>query len=152
MRHEDNRARIVNEERLEPRDRFDVEMIGRLVEQQQVRLRHERTREQHPAPPASRECVNDRVRRELQVREHRLDTLLEPPAILLLELVLQTAQGFERRGRRRLRDLHSRMVIIAYEIVQTAEPLGDDVEDRDVGRQGNVLHQPGNAKPGLPPD
>ena len=47
-------AGILMEEGFEPRDGVDVEMIGRLVEQQQIGLGDERLREQHAAPPAAR--------------------------------------------------------------------------------------------------
>ena len=50
--------RIVDEERLEPGHRLDVEMVGRLVEQQHVGLRHQRARQQHAAPPAAGQRVD----------------------------------------------------------------------------------------------
>ena len=52
---------IVGEERFEPGDRLDVEVIGRLVEQQQVGLADERARQQDAALPAARQRVDNRV-------------------------------------------------------------------------------------------
>ena len=41
------RARIRGNGFLQPADTFDVEMVGRLVEQEQVRCCDERTRQRH---------------------------------------------------------------------------------------------------------
>ena len=91
----------------EPRDRVDVEMVGRLVEQQHVGLGDERPRQQHAAPPAARQRVDDRVGRQIEARQHQLDALLDAPAVALFELVLQPAELLEtalpcslRRARR----------------------------------------------------
>ena len=39
-----------------------------------------------------------RIGRQVEAREDQLDALLEPPAVALLELVLQPAEPLERRG------------------------------------------------------
>ena len=46
MRHDDQRAGEIEQEILQPVDRFDVEVVGGLVEQEDVRLAEERLREQ----------------------------------------------------------------------------------------------------------
>ena len=93
MGDEHDRARVVGEKRLEPVDRLDVEVVGRLVEQQQVGLADQRARQQHAAPPAARQRVDAGVGRQLEAREHQLHALLEAPAVALLELVLQASQA-----------------------------------------------------------
>ena len=50
---EQERAGIAAQVLLEPADRVDVEMVGRLVEQQQVRLGDQRAAEQRAAAPAA---------------------------------------------------------------------------------------------------
>ena len=60
VRHEHHGAAILGEKGLEPRDRLDVEVIGRLVEQQQIGLADQRAREQHAALPSARQRVDDR--------------------------------------------------------------------------------------------
>ena len=47
--------RIAAEPALEPDDRVEVEVVGRLVEQQQVRRAHQRAREVEPHAPAAGE-------------------------------------------------------------------------------------------------
>ena len=81
---------------LEPQDRVDVEMVGRLVEQQQIRFRHERFAQQGASPPASGQLADRAVGGERQPRDHQLRLLLEAPAIALFELMLQVPQPFER--------------------------------------------------------
>ena len=51
----DDRPRVVEQVALEPRDRFGVEMVRRLVEQQQVRLAQQQPAERDAAPLAAGE-------------------------------------------------------------------------------------------------
>src|SRR6185503_11374924 len=80
---------------LQPANRVDVEMVGGLVEQQQVRLRHQRAAEQGPATPAAGELAHLTVRRKREARHDELNLLLQAPSVALLERVLQFAQSFE---------------------------------------------------------
>ena len=41
VRDHQDRARIISQIFLEPDERFEIEMIGRLIEQQQIRFLHE---------------------------------------------------------------------------------------------------------------
>ena len=59
---EDDRALVGTQEPLEPRDRLEVEMVGRLVEQQHVGLAKQQLREREPHLPAARELVGERAR------------------------------------------------------------------------------------------
>jgi hypothetical protein len=53
VRHEHNGAGVVGQKSFEPSHRVDVEVIGRLVEQEQIRLPHQRPRQQDTASPPS---------------------------------------------------------------------------------------------------
>jgi hypothetical protein len=64
MRDEHDGSAVVVEERFEPGHRLDVEVIGRLVEEQHIGLRDERSREQHTPPPAAGESRDDSVGRK----------------------------------------------------------------------------------------
>ena len=55
VRDRDDGARVVLEEPLEPRDRLGVEVVGRLVEQQQVGRLQQQPAERHAAPLAARQ-------------------------------------------------------------------------------------------------
>jgi hypothetical protein len=53
VRHEDHRAFVLGQEALEPLNGLDVEVVGRLVEQEQIGLANQRAREQDPAAPSA---------------------------------------------------------------------------------------------------
>ena len=67
--HEQQRARELEHHILEPGDGLDVQMIGRLVEQQEVGLRDERASEHDAPPPAARQRPERRIAVELQPRD-----------------------------------------------------------------------------------
>jgi hypothetical protein len=48
----------------QPADRIDIEMVRRLVEQQQVRLRHQRATEEGAATPAAGQLAHLTVGRK----------------------------------------------------------------------------------------
>ena len=81
MRDEHDGAGIVGEKRFEPRHRLDVEMVGRLVEQQQIWLRHERACEQHAPAPAARQRRHDGIGRQAERDDHHLDADVDVPAL-----------------------------------------------------------------------
>ena len=56
MRHQQDAAGIARQVLLEPQDRFEVEMVGRLVEQQQVGPVHQRARQVEAHAPAAGEA------------------------------------------------------------------------------------------------
>ena len=62
--HEDRR-RIGFEEILQPQHRFEIEVVRRLVEQQQIGLREQQRGERDAHPPAAREAVERAVLRLL---------------------------------------------------------------------------------------
>ena len=56
--HEDDRAGILCEKRLEPEDGVEIQVIGRLIEQKHVGLSDQRPRQQHASPPSAGERVD----------------------------------------------------------------------------------------------
>src|SRR5688572_32427131 len=72
MRYQEQRARIARQPPLEPQHRVEVEMICRLVEQQQLGAAHQRLCEIEAHPPAAGE-FRDRPcevsRRETEARK-----------------------------------------------------------------------------------
>ena len=47
MRNDQHRAEIIREEILKPADRVDIEVVRRLIEQDDIRIAEERLREQN---------------------------------------------------------------------------------------------------------
>ena len=60
VRHRDGRVRRAREQLLEPEDRVHVEVVRRLVEEQEVRPSHELARERDALLPSSRERRDER--------------------------------------------------------------------------------------------
>ena len=82
MRDGDDRARVVLEEALEPGDRLGVEVVGRLVEQQQVRRLQQQPAQRDAAALAARELGDVGVRRRQPQRVHReLELRVEIPGV-----------------------------------------------------------------------
>jgi len=55
MRDQQQRPRIIAQPGFQPKDRVEVQVIGRLIEQQQIRAAHERLRHIQPHAPAAGE-------------------------------------------------------------------------------------------------
>ena len=90
MGDDQDRARIVAQMAFEPVDRLGVEMVRRLVEQQQVGLLQQQPAERDASAFAARELRHIGIVRRAAERIHRLiDLAVEVPEILGLDLVLQ---------------------------------------------------------------
>ena len=82
MRDEQQRSAEVLEMTLEPLDGVDVQVVGRLVEQQQVRLVHQRPAEQHASLPPAGQVRDPTISGQRQPREDRVDLVCDRPAIV----------------------------------------------------------------------
>ena len=89
VRDRDDGAREVVQEVLEPGDRLGVEVVGRLVEQQQIRGAQQQPAEGDAAPLTARQRGDVRVARRAAQRVHRhLDLRVELPGADLVDAVL----------------------------------------------------------------
>ncbi len=85
----DDRARVLLQELLEPGDRLRVEVVGGLVQQQEVGLLQQEAAERHAADLAAREGAHVRVARRAAQGVHRdLDRAVQVPAVGDLDGVL----------------------------------------------------------------
>ena len=93
-----DRAGIVLQKTLEPGDRLGVEMVGRLVEEQQVGRLQEQAAQRDATAFAAGQPRDFRVRRRQTQRVHRqLETRVEVPCVRRLDLVLNArllVEGF----------------------------------------------------------
>ena len=95
---EQQRARPVDEVRLEQLERFDVEIVGRLVEDEHVRRPRQQPREQKPVAFAAGERLHRRIRalgRKQKIAQVAVDVLR--PAIHGHRIVA-FADGVEHRA------------------------------------------------------
>jgi hypothetical protein len=96
--HRDDGARVVVQEALEPRDALGVEVVGGLVEQQNVRLFQEQTAERDATPLTAGEGVDLGLGRGQTQRIHRaLDHAIDLPAIDVIDLLLELPVLLEQR-------------------------------------------------------
>ena len=94
----DDGALVVGEEALEPRDRLGVEVVRRLVEQQQVGRREEQAAERDAAPLAARERRDVAVAVGQAQRVHRaVERRVERPGVAAVDLVLHLRLLGEQR-------------------------------------------------------
>jgi hypothetical protein len=78
---EHDAAGKIEQQFLEPVDRLDVEMVGRLVEQQHIRIEHERTRKQHAALHTTGLRGERGIFRQVEPRQHVRDAALDVPSV-----------------------------------------------------------------------
>ena len=94
VRDDDHRAVVGGEEVLEPGERLEVEVVGGLVEQQEIRTQQEEPGQRRPHAPAARELAErpvDRGGGEAEPAQDDLGLGLEPVAAEGLEAVLDLA-------------------------------------------------------------
>ena len=83
---------------LEPLHRLGVEVVGGLVEEQQVGLLEQQLAQRDPAALTTGEVVDERVRRRAAQRVHRLvEPAVEVPRVGVVEVGLQVAHLGEQR-------------------------------------------------------
>ncbi len=98
MRHGDDRALVVGEEALEPRDRLGVEMVRRLVEQEQAGRREQQPAQRDAASLAARQRRDVAVAIGEPQRVHRVvEVLLELPRVGAVDRVLHLGLVGEQR-------------------------------------------------------
>ncbi len=130
MRHGHDRAGIIGEKALQPRHRFGVEMVGRLVEQQQVGPLQQQAAQRDAAPLAARERRHVRIARRTAQRVHRdLDRAVELPAVGGLDLLLQIALLGDERVHlviaHRFAELRAHRLEALEQPLDLGQPLGD---------------------------
>jgi len=103
MRDEQDGAGMVSDRILEPLDRADVEMIGRLVEQQQLGIRDERLRERRTPPPAARQVAHALLGRQPELAYDGADAHADVPAAAGVDLALQRLEFLQRGPVMRIR-------------------------------------------------
>ena len=138
------------QEILQPGDRLDVEMVGRLVQQQQVRLAHQRPGQQHPPLHPAGEARHGRLGRQLETGDHLLGALLQFPASPLLQGVLGRQQFGKQPLVATFGQESAEVMIAAQPLAGRPQPPGDHLEDAPRHLPRHILRQDGRPQP-LPP-
>jgi len=149
VRNDEDRARITLEIFLEPEQRLEVEVVGRLVQQQQIRLLRQQPRQVRPHHPAAAHLARRAVEVRLaktQPGEDLLGPGLQAVAAQRAKAIVRVVMDF-LRGQRRGR------VIGFPGLEDAAQPGvfrgdgGGQFEDGFIGDRGAFLRQvaKGNA-------
>ncbi len=134
---------------LEPGDGADVQVVGRLVEQQQVGFRDQRLGQQHAAAPAAGEFGQGLVRRQLQAAQGTVHQLLQAPAVARLEFLLDLRQPVQVLV---ALDVLAQVVELRQQLADAGQALGDHVEHATVVGTRQLLRQFADLQPGGAPD
>ena len=129
MGDEQEGAAPVGQEGLQPVDALDVQMVGGLVEQQQVGVPDQGAGQQHAALASAREGVEFGIRVQIEPRQHRFHPLLQCPGARRLEIVLDAGQALQVLIGRLGAHLGAGLVVLPDEPAELVQAVGHDVED-----------------------
>ena len=140
--HGQHRAGVRREVALEPLHRLGVEVVGGLVEEQQVGLLEQQLAQRDAATLTTGEVVDHHVRRRAAQRVHRLvQAAVEVPRVGVVEVGLQVAHLGEQRVEVGVRVGHllgDRVVPVELAL-DLADGLLDVLEDRPALAQRRLL-------------
>mmetsp|Transcript_51583 Transcript_51583/g.121021 ORF Transcript_51583/g.121021 Transcript_51583/m.121021 type:complete len:374 (+) Transcript_51583:1264-2385(+) len=97
MRHEHHDRRVLGQVLLQPHTRLHVQMVGRLVEQQQCRLHQQRPPKSHTHPPSSGQIarfLREERTAESQTHEDLGRAHLESRGVKSVDSVVDVSQNF----------------------------------------------------------
>ena len=134
--HDQDRAGIVAQMAFQPRHRLGVEMVGRLVQQQELRLVEQQLAERDAAALAARKLGHVGIVGRAAQRVHRLvDLAVEIPEARGLDLVLQL--GHLVGGLFRI--VHRQFVVAIEDRLLLGDALHDVFADRFGGIELRLL-------------
>ena len=151
MRDGEHGALVVVQVVLEPQHRLGIEVVGRLVEQQQVGLLEQKLAQRDAPALASREHAHGHIGIGALERVHRLGELaVDVPAVGRVDLVLELAHLLHERIEVRVgvshRGGHLVEALDLREHIAKREP--DVLDDRLVLVQRRLLLEDANGKAG----
>src|SRR5487761_1861487 len=146
VRHRDDGAGIFGQKALQPSHRFGVEMVGRLVEQEQIGLLQQQAAQRDAAPFAARELGDGGVAGRAAQRVHRdLDRAFDLPAVDRVDLFLELGLLGEQRVHRVVGQAFAQLGADRFEALEQrldrAKTVGDVTGDRLFGIERRLLRQ-----------
>ena len=146
MRDRDHRARVTAEMLLEPVHAVGVEMVGRLVEQENGGFLQQQPRERDPAALTTGEVIDDRLARRTTQRVHRhIHLRCDIPRAKRVDFFLQRRLSVRDRVLRfvvhRLRQFVPTRVVGRREIREVLHALLDARTHRRPRRQRRLLRE-----------
>ena len=153
MGHDKHRTGKIGHHVFQPDDRFHVEMVGRFVEYQQLRIARQRARQGHTFAQAAGQRIDARVLLQAQARQHGFDAVFYLPSVVLFEQFLRGLHALHRLliALREFRCARGRM-IVGQDSCKVAKPRDCGFEYRMRGIEFGLLHHVSDAQSRLPPD
>ena len=149
---EQDRPAVAQQKLFEPADRVDVEVIGRLVQQQNVGAADQGLGQQHAAFHAGREVGHVGIGFERHARDDRLDLLVHRPAAVDFQGVLDAVEPGPQFVAPSDGQLVRQAVILGQQFGPGPQSAGDLVEHRAAEPLRHFLREHGGDEPLLPGD
>ncbi len=138
VRHHEQSLRGTLQIPLEPLNHSEVEVVGRLVEHEEVWLRHQYVCQSHSFQlPAGKFFNRLRKVRDIEFRQNLFCTQLKVPCVASLHFV-------EQRSQSRVALRGEALLVVADELRQLAGPLKTRVDDGGAGFEYGRLFEDGN--------
>ena len=146
-------AAETGEQTFQPLDGSEIQVVGRLVEDQYFRLGHQRLRQRHALAHAAGQGADERIRIQLQLVDGGLNARLHRPAVLRFQLGLQRLHLFQQFFvvGIRLAQLVRQMMVSSDDLMQLAQAARHFVEHGGIGIQHRLLAHVADARGRLPP-
>ena len=135
---EQHGAVVAHQRLFQPGDGADVQVVGGLVQQQQVGLGHQGLGQQHAAAPATGKFGQGLVRRQLQAAEGAVHQLLQAPAVAGLQFLLDMGE-FGQVGIGL--DVLAKVMVFSQQRAHLRQAFGHHVEYGALVRAGQFLGQ-----------
>src|SRR5690606_15364568 len=135
---ENDRAAIAAQVVFQPFDGADVQVVGGFVQQQQFRVAHQGAGEGGAAAPAAGEFRQLPVGIQVKLAQDGFHLLLQAPALLCVQRLLQFAQLFQRGF---IGAVGGELVKATQQIAGFTQACGDKVVDAGVVCVRQILWQ-----------
>ncbi len=129
----DDGALELNQQALQPFNRVQVQMVGRLVQQQHIGLRHQRLRQRYAFFGTTRQGADNRLRVQVQSVQRFIHPLLPVPAVQRLDFALHRIQ------------VTMPLAILFNQADHARQTCADSYKDSSIRIQLRLLRHVGNA-------
>jgi hypothetical protein len=136
---EQHRAAVFAQQAFQPLDRGEVQVIGRLVQQQHVRARHQRHRQRDPLLHPAGQRAHLRIAAQAEAVERGLDLVVDVPGVGRIELDLQLVHALHDRIVVALAKLPGQRLVLGQHGLLLAHAAGDGVEHGHGRIEGRLL-------------
>ena len=147
MSDEETAGDLLDQQLFEPDDGVDIEMVGRLVEEEEFGLGSEGAGEKDTALGAAGEGGEFRFGVEIEALDQAFDILMQAPAPRLFQPLLQFFEASIVGVAMRFGEAVADMMILGEEGGRLLDAATDDIEDRPRQLRRRFLGDVGDAHP-----